>query len=293
MTSILKTEIIFATPNEGKQLIEQHDSYTNILTKFDLQAKVKTTEEVNVLGYIENAKKYIYNWQYHEIEYLKKVIANTENKIKEINFNFELPDKIFLIKSAMHEEGNANGFTRSNFIVLNFNSLSLHLFEHELFHIISRYNADKIEKAYNILGFNKCNEVEIPKEIIDFKITNPDAPFNNYYISVKYCDANVEAIMLLYSKTHYSGGRFFKYVNKGLMLIEGETNNKKAILENGTPKIIDYKDATDLYDQIGKNTSYNIHQEEVSADHFIMALNRETNLPNQNLIIELTKVLQS
>jgi hypothetical protein len=25
----------------------------------------------------------------------KKVIANTENKIKEINFNFELPDKIF------------------------------------------------------------------------------------------------------------------------------------------------------------------------------------------------------
>lgn len=293
MTSILKTEIIFATPNEGKQLIEQHDSYTNILTKFDLQAKVKTTDEVNVLGYIENAKKYIYNWQYHEIEYLKKVIANTENKIKELNFNFELPDKIFLIKSAMHEEGNANGFTRSNFIVLNFNSLSLHLFEHELFHIISRYNADKIEKAYNILGFNKCNEVEIPKEIIDFKITNPDAPFNNYYISVKYLNTKVEAIMLLYSKTHYSGGRFFKYVNKGLMLVEGEVNNKKAILENGTPKIIEYKEATDLYDQIGKNTSYDIHQEEVSADHFIMALNRETNLPNQNLIDELTKVFQS
>jgi hypothetical protein len=37
---------------------------TNILTKFDLQAKVKTTEGKNVLGYIENAKKYIYNWQY-------------------------------------------------------------------------------------------------------------------------------------------------------------------------------------------------------------------------------------
>jgi hypothetical protein len=35
---------------------------------------------------------------------------------------------------------------------------------------------------------------------------------------------------------------------------------------------------------IGKNTSYNIHLEEVSADH----LRGITNLPNQNLIIEPT-----
>ncbi|MNX94296.1 hypothetical protein D3C86_1265230 [compost metagenome] len=77
------------------------------------------------------------------------------------------------------------------------------------------------------------------------------------------------------------------------MLVHGKPQKKEAVFENGTPKIIEYKDATDLYDQIGKNTSYDIHQEEVSADHFIMALNEETNLPDQNLIEELTKVLQS
>ena len=113
-------------------------------------------------------------------------------------------DEIFVVKSAMHEEG-ANGFTRKNYMVLNYNFLSAHLFEHELFHIrfiiytvhsciISRYNSDKIKQAYGILGFNPCNEIEIPSTMIDFKITNPDALFNNFYINLNYENKKVSQL---------------------------------------------------------------------------------------------------
>lgn len=287
----LNSKIIFADFNSAKSLVGQADVYSNLLTSFDIQAKVKYIGEPNVKKYLLNAQKYLYSWLGYEIEYLKRLIKSTELKIKDRQYRFTLPNEIVIIKSAMHEEGGANGFTRENYIVLNLNSLSQHLFEHELFHIISRYNPEKVEKAYNILGFSKCNEIKIPSPFTDLKITNPDAPFNNFYINLKYNEKDIEAIMLLYSKKNYSGGRFFSYLTKGLLLIEGKSN-KKVIMSGGTPVILTYDEVDNLFQQIGTNTGYNIHPEEITSDHFIMALNKQTNLPNQNLVDQLTSVLK-
>lgn len=289
---VFGTEVLFTSAGEARQLLSRDDDYTRILTRFDLQAKIKTRDKVCVRDYLENAERYVSTWLGPEVEYLKERIYETGTKITQAGLSFDLPKHIHLIKSAMHEEGGANGFTRQDCIVLNQHSLSGHLFEHELFHIISRFNPAKIEKAYGILGFSRCNEIAIPKQIIDRKISNPDAPFNNYYIKINYNGSPVEAVMVLYAVKDYEGGGFFKYVNKGLMLVNGSADNKQAVMENGMPKIIKYEDAANLYEQIGKNTGYNIHQEEVTADHFIMMLNKETGLPDQHLVDKLSEVFK-
>lgn len=287
----LKSVITLVDSKESKRLVSKPDTYSKMLTSFDIQSKVKRLGELSYKDYLANAKLHIYNWKPYEKQYLKSIIDQVEKQIKKKKYQFDLPNEVLVIKSAMHEEGGANGFTRENYIVLNLNSLSLHLFEHELFHIISRYNSDKISEAYSVLGFKPCNEVEIPSSIIDFKITNPDAPFNNFYIELEHKNKPIEALMFLYSKRPYSGGKFFSYVNKGLMLLEGDDNSKQAILDGGRPIILDYYEVNGLYENIGKNTGYNIHQEEVTADHFSMALNDIKNLPDQHLVDNLNEIL--
>lgn len=288
----LNSLITLVDSDEAKSAISHHDSYSKTLTSFDIKSKVKMLGDLSYKDYLANAQLHIYDWKPYEKQYLKSIINQVEKQIKKKEYQFDLPNEILVIKSGMHEEGGANGFTRENYMVLNLKSLSLHLFEHELFHIISRYNSNKISEAYSILGFKPCNEVEIPSTIIDFKITNPDAPFNNFYVELEHKDKPIEALILLYSKRPYSGGNFFSYVNKGLMLIEGVENSKKAILDSGRPILLDYSEVNGLYEKIGKNTDYNIHQEEVTAEHFSMALNDVKNLPYQHLVDKLDDLLK-
>lgn len=288
----LNSKFVFASLENARNLVAKSDVYSSILTRFDLESKVKNIKAFTEQDYLHNARKYLYSWHEYEIDYLTQLIKITEEKIKKKKYKFDLPNEIFLIKSAMHEEGGANGFTRANYIVFNLNSLSIHLFEHELFHVISRFNESKIGEAYGILGFKECNEVEIPTPFIDYKITNPDAPFNNYYLQLKHDGTDIEALMMLYSKKEYSGGGFFSYLNKGLLVLKDEKGVKKASVVNGKLNILDYDEVEGLFSQIGKNTGYNIHQEELSADHFTMCLNDIENLPDQHLINKLDELLK-
>lgn len=288
-------EVVFVDRKRAQSLLRTEDDYTNTLTKFDLQAKVQTVrEDVSVADYLENAGKYLYEWRQPEVDYLAKIINETRQLLANFNFTFELPQKINLIKSAMFEEGGARGFTRHNCIILNKNAYSSHLFEHELFHIISRYNPRMMEKAFNVLGFEKSNDIEMPCELEDLKISNPDAPMNNFYISVMSNDEPIDAVTLIYSKRSYTGGTFFSYLNKGLLRLSGAADSKVPYRNNaGSIELLGYEEVKGFYEKIGTNTGYNIHPEEITADHFSFILHRTEGLPNQHLVDNLAKVLQS
>lgn len=71
-----------------------------------------------------------------------------------------------------------------------------------------------------------------------------------------------EAIFLIYAERDYTQGTFFDYLNKRLLLVEGDDTRKQARLEDGQPILRNYNDATDLRDIIGRNTDYNIDPKE-------------------------------
>ncbi len=287
-------KITFLNKSAAKNLVIVKDDYTDTLTKFDLQAKIKTFDsDVGVDRFLINCQRYLYDWQDYEINYLSSIFKEIGNRIKRLNLKLALPAEIFVLKSSMFEEGGANGFTRKNYMVLNRLSYSEHLVEHELFHILSRYNPILMEKSYKILGFIPCNEIEIPEELIELKISNPDAPHNNFFINVTLYNEPVEAIMLIHSDRNYSGGTFFNYLQKSLMLIEGKNGAKQAARDpKGQIMLKKYDEVEHLFEQIGKNTNYNIHVEELTAEHFSFVLHETKGLPNQNLVDELASVLQ-
>ena len=229
----------------------------------------------------------------------KRIIENAKNKkIKELGLKLKMPARIEVISSDMTNEGGANGYTRGNYIVLRNDMIEgtsgsyESTFIHELFHILSRYDPAMSEKVYNIIGFKKCNEVAYPPEIADLRISNPDAPFNNFYITVKHNDKPVDVMLILFSGRQYSGGSFFGYIQIGLMAVEGDESNKKVVYQNGKPLILKFKEVKDFYEQTGRNTDYNFHAEELSADQFVMLVNQESGLPNPEIIDAMKSVMQ-
>ncbi len=282
----------------AKELLMTEDEYTAILSSFDLMSKAGSkSDSVTLVDYFSRAVKSVKPWTTDDKKGLKKVVESVNRKIKELGLKLKMPAKIEVIRSDMSNEGGANGYTRGDYIVLRNDMIEgtsgsyEDTFIHELFHIISRYDPAMSEKVYNVIGFKKCNEVPYPPEIADLRISNPDAPFNNFYITVKHNGNPVDVMLVLFSGRKYSGGNFFGYIQIGLLAVEGDDSNKKVVYRDGKPLILKFKEVKDFYEQTGRNTDYNIHAEELSADHFVMLVNQQGGLPNPEIINAMKKVM--
>ncbi len=291
------TVVALPDTSYAKQLISVEDEYTAVLSKFDLQSKTGRNDNPSLSDYLANASAQVRGWKDTDKDILKAVVSSIAAKIKALGLIINMPDTIFIIKTIMKEEGGADGYTRRNCIFLNENEFWSkgegveNLLIHELFHVLSRFDRSMRERVYNTLGFKKCNNIDYPKEIADLRISNPDAPHNNFYLTVKYNDKPIDITLILYSSGNYSGGSFFRYLKLGLMVVTGDDDARTPALKDGKPWILDVNDVWNFYEQVGRNTNYIIHEEEICADQFVMLLNQNINIPNPELIKSMKKAM--
>jgi len=212
--------------------------------------------------------------------------------IKSLKLQIDYPDTIFFIKTTGEEEGNAAGYTRSKCIILSENTLLLEFQElknlviHELFHILSRYNLRFRKIMYEIIDFKLIEEIEYPMSLIDFKITNPDAPSINSYINLSNDVIDDDYVLITYSESNYNKGGIFDYLQFGFIKLKDLKTSVK------TPIIYSENDFTNFYEKIGKNTNYIIHADEILADNFVFLLNNRINLPSQWVVDKMKNKLQ-
>lgn len=291
------TVVKLANTERAKELLTTEDEYTAVLSRFDLDSKTQKTG-ATLSDYLNYSAQQSENWSESEVKTIGEVVASVNKKIADLGLNIKMPGTIEVIKSTMANEGGADGYTRGNYIVLKKSMVEKksgdleNLFIHELFHVLSRNDKTMSEKIYNSLGFKKTNEVAYPKEIADLRISNPDAPLNNYYITVKYKDTPYDVMLILYSESEFKGGSFFFYLKIGMLAVEGSENNKQPVYKDGRPLILSSEKVNNFYEQVGKNTNYIFHAEEMSADHFVMLLNQKKELPNPELIEAMKNVMK-
>lgn len=290
------TVVVPVDSERAKELLMTEDDYTKILSKFDLQSKTQKTDNVTLDDYLKYSAEQVVVWTEKEKKTLGDIVSSTSKKIKDLGLNLKMPEKIEVIKSTMNNEGGAAGYTRGNYIVLKQSNVQNggydDLFIHELFHVLSRFDKEMSERVYGTIGFRKTNEIAYPKEIADLRISNPDAPFNNFYITVQHNNKPVEAMLILFANNKYAGGSFFSYMQIGLLTVEGNEMNKTPVYIAGKPLILKVNEVNNFYEQIGKNTDYILHAEEVSADHFELLLNQQKGLPNPELIEAMKNVMK-
>ena len=186
------------------------------------------------------------------------------------------------------------------------------------------------KEAYSIFDFNTNFKIIYPIEIKPYLISNPDTPLN-VCTKITYNNETVEVIPIIYSSINYEGGSFFDYMNLGLLVVKNihknginykiskrDVNNNPKIINVTDSKIPKNKKRLDMINNIsisnnsthkfqeinlvnnfknkmGKNTNYNIHPEETSADHFTFLITQndwKEILPQPEYVEKLLKVLQ-
>lgn len=295
-----KTAVHFATQIEGRQILTAKDDFVQRLSPFDRSARMKTDKTVSEADYLQFVERNVIDWTSEEMETVQAAIEAIAPLLRDLRFSW--PSTVQLIKTTGAEEGNA-AYTRATAIALPGSELGKgqdhlkKLISHELFHILSRQNPELREKLYAIIGFTRCNEIKLPPALERRKITNPDAPRNDHFIRVQIegQEALVVPILLSSAETYdvKRGGEFFEYLQLQFLVVEKDkgSGNFKPAPAGSSPKLVGTQHISGFMEQVGKNTDYIIHPEEILAENFALLVLPETNVASPEILQKMREVL--
>ncbi len=292
----------FASVIEGREILMARDDFVQRLSRFDRSARLKTAKDVSEDTYLRFVGESVQEWSAEDKSIISSAIASLQIRINELSLPW--PEVIYLVKTTGNEEGHA-AYTRSNAIVLpavmlvqKNMALINKILVHELFHILTRNNPELKDKLYASIGFHNCGEIAYPLSIRQTKLTNPDAPKNNYCILLGVDGMPVWAIPVLYSPTpeydENRGGDFFDYLKFDFLLLQTRksTDPMTATYDDQRIRLVGPDDVSGFYEQVGRNTDYIIHPEEILADNFALLVLGAENFPSPQIIHDIRELLE-
>ena len=295
------TTVVFATVAEAKKILTSRDDFVRRMSPFDRAARMKTDSDISEKEYLEFVGKNVLAWNDAEKRKITSALLGIQTELDALSLPF--PRKVFIVKTTGNEEGGA-AYTRANAIVFPQGDLTGSTAKvqkticHELFHIMSRSNPDLRERLYAAIGFVKCNEVAFPLELKSRKITNPDAPRNDHCIRLQVAGMERWAIPILFSSAEkydvQRGGEFFNYLQFQFLLVErnDESSTVRPMHDGRESKLAGMQQVSGFFEQIGKNTGYIIHPEEILADNFALLVLRKRDLRSPSIIKKLERILK-
>lgn len=196
------------------------------------------------------------------------------------------PDTLLLLKIKGKPYGPSVYYTRQNTIVIPQDVLRLrrrqdflNTMYHELFHVYSRLRPDKRARLYRRIGFESIgmHRLELPQPLAERILHNPDGADFAQKITLKEGDKITEAIPIIYAnEPGYTPKKrlFFGYLEFGLFEIIPQADGRWYVRtrEDGLSSTLDMQKLPDFYRQIGDNTTYIIHPDEVLADNFALLM---------------------
>lgn len=290
----------FATIEQAQAVLTSRDAFSESLSRFDLQSRLKSADEVM----LDDWKKFVAAearaWEQPQIKAVTESLTRLNRRMGELAL--PLPKEIVLIRTTGEEEGNA-AYTRGAAIVLPDKVLAYpptqldRLLAHELFHIISRHDGALRQRLYRIIGFEVCGPIELPPSLAPRKITNPDAPRIDCTIELAALGGKIytAAPVLYASAKQYDaerGGTFFQYLTFRLLVVERQGSAWQPKLLKGEPIVIDAKKELAYYEKIGKNTNYIIHPDEILADNFVHLVMEDRDLMTPRIVDEMRLALK-
>ena len=295
-----KTIVHFASQTEGRQILTAKDEFIQRLSPFDRSARMKTDKAVSEDELLAFIGRNVAEWSKDETQAVQAAIEALPPLLRDLRLS--LPPTVQLIKTTGMEEGHA-AYTRATAVVLPQSELSKSqkdlqkLICHELFHILSRQNPELRERLYEIIGFTKCNEIALPPELERRKITNPDAPRNDHFIRLTIAGHESLAVPILLSRVERydikRGGEFFAYLEFQFLVVEKSPGSQslKIALDGSSPKLVGMERVSGFMEQVGKNTDYIIHPEEILADNFALLVLDAPNAASPEILRKMREVL--
>ncbi|WOT05457.1 eCIS core domain-containing protein [Shewanella youngdeokensis] len=291
--------MVFLDQAEAAQVLKRNDDFVQRISQFDIDARMKQGTPQLKADYLNFVAQQTLNWEESERLAITTAFNSISEKLKSLNVH--LPKPIQLIKTTGIEEGNA-AYTRGQAIILQARQVKneaglARLLAHELLHVFSRFNPTIKAQLYNAIGYHFIGDIEFPTTLVQQKITNPDAPINDFAIQVEYQHESVWVVPILYSALDRydlkKGGEFFDYLNFKFVVI-GRTKELNYHDYNAQqPEIIAVSDLKGFFEQVGHNTDYIIHPEEIIADNFALLVTGKSQLVSPQITRQIEQVLLS
>jgi hypothetical protein len=286
----------FISKKQAATMLTTEDMFTSRWSPFDIDSRLqrKGSTKADLLEFIASQTL---EWEPSEKETILSLLKSIDVKIRVAGLILPPVKELNFLKTTGVEEGHAVGYTRRNYIVLteeirSTSTLQLsQVIVHEIFHLLTRANPEFRRKMYRLIGFKLMKSVPYPHELAKIRLTNPDAPQTDSYITVEAHGEKVDCMMVLYASRPYRGGSFFDYLNVGFMSLEG-LDVKQPVMIQGKPVIYSFQELSGFYGQVGRNTQYMIHPEEILADNFASLIMEEKGLEDQWLLDKMKKTLR-
>ncbi len=293
-----ESAVHFASLEEGRAAIGADDDFVRSLSRFDLQCRLQSGDDVTVGQWRDFAQGEVRAWEPGPITLETESIERLRKRLQKLNL--PLPETVLLARTTGKEEGNA-AYTRGVAIMLPEKVLAYQpdaldrLLAHELFHVLSRNNKTLRSDLYAVIGFQVFPPIELPPSLAPRKITNPDAPLVDCTIEIADEDKTYVAAPVLYaSQKEYDakvGGSLFRYLTFRLLVIEQRDGAWQPVLMGDQPVVIDPRKLPAYYEKIGKNTQYIIHPDEILADNFVHLVMGDAGLATPRIVERMGRML--
>jgi hypothetical protein len=292
--------VVFAPVEQGRELLGRRDDYVRGLSPFDRAARMKTDRVVGEEEFLAYVTEQVAAWTAEEQARIEHAVVAVREVLAPFALNF--PKVVYFVKTTGKEEGDA-AYTRGSAVVLPAGILNARpsrlerLVAHELLHVLTRHDAALRDRLYQTIGFRKCNEIEIPEVLRSRKITNPDAPRNDHYVEVTSQGDTVHVVPILLASTERydvnRGGRLFDYLTFRLLRItKGDGGCWEPMYQGDNPVLLQIGDVSGFYEQVGRNTAYIIHPEEIIAENFALLATRANNVQSPRILEKVTEALR-
>ncbi len=292
-----ETEIVFADAAAGKALLSERDDFTKALSPFDRQARMRVAAPLSAEKFREFIGEAAIEWPADERRLLEASWGRVMKKLGALGA--ATPDENVTVIRTDGSEDSGAAYTRGNSIIFHPGSVVAGkrldgLVAHELFHVISRHDAKLRDQLYAIIGFEPCGEIVLPKSLAERKLTNPDAPFNRHAIRVEVGGKPARVVPILVAARPFDPeGKddLLSYLSLQFLMIEKQEGRWMAKADKGgDPVIVSPIRMKNFSEQIGRNTGYIIHPEEILAENFRHLVLGRKKLPDPEILEKMRKV---
>jgi hypothetical protein len=272
---------VFASREQGIAVVSSRDDYVSRMSRFDRMLRLKSTQPVSEHAYLDSLAANVLDWTEADKARLKPLVHKLRAAVQ--RYLLPLPPTVLLIKTTGKAEfGQAH--TRANAIILPERSLResdetlLFLLSHELFHVMSRHDTRFRQNAYALIGFRIGNEISLPDLIAPLQITNPDAPRHDSFIDVGSDGSKITVVPVLLSRSAVFdpqiGNDLDHFWTLRLLVVKqvSPDDDLRAVEQHGAPRLLKLSQVEDFLEQVGRNTRYVIHPEEILAENFALLI---------------------
>lgn len=294
-----RSAFAFATVQEGQAVLTRRDEFIAAMSDFDRAARMKSDQAVSEPEFLAFLGRNVRAWSVPEADRLARVCRSVGDRLA--GWNLPFPATVLLIKTTGDEEGQA-AYTRQNAIILpelmasDAEPALEKLLLHELFHVLSRHQPELRKQLYAVIGFSPVDAIDYPAELRPRRITNPDGYQTGWLIRVESQGRTWPTIPVLYATAEKydarKGGEFFDYLAFKLLVVTNDSGRWQPRLEGGRPQLLDPQQVQGFFEQIGRNTGYVIHPDEILADNFARLISGDTHLETPRIATDLRRVLR-